>query len=406
MRLNSVIVSDPSSSDVILPGPGAAEAVPRADATAAPRPGWGRRLWHGAWTLCNWCFGAVTIVVGLAVLSILPVLNLLSLGYLLEASGRVARTGRLRDGFIGMRQASIMGSMVLGTWLVFWPVRLVSSLWQDASLVAPGSRSETFWHAAVAVLAVLTVGHVAWACIRGGRFRHFLWPAPVRFVRWLSEEGKYAAMRDAVWRYVTGLRLPYYFWMGVRGFFGALLWLLAPVAILMGASNLPPDKGGVFFSLVGSLILLCVVVYLPFLQAHFAMTNRFREMFSIRAVRHLFRRAPIAFWMAMVVTVLFALPLYFLKIELTPQELAWLPSLFFVAFIFPARLLTGWAVSRGHRRQTKRHLLFRWLGRAGLIPMVGLYVLFVYLSQYLSWNGAASLLEQHAFMVPAPLMNL
>ena len=30
------------------------------------------------------------------------------------------------------------------------------------------------------------------------------------------------------------------------------------------------------------------------------------------------------------------------------------------------------------------------------------YVVFVYLTQYLSWNGSRGLLEQHAFLVPTP----
>ena len=42
-----------------------------------------------------------TLIVALAVLAVLPIMQFLSLGYLLEAGGRVARTGRLREGFIG-----------------------------------------------------------------------------------------------------------------------------------------------------------------------------------------------------------------------------------------------------------------------------------------------------------------
>ena len=114
----------------------------------------------------------------------------------------------------------------------------------------------------------------------------------------------------------------------------------------------------------------------------------------------------VAFWLAMLITLLFALPLYLLKIELPPREIAWLPSLLFVVFIFPARLLTGWAVSRALRHEQPRHWFFRWTSRFALVPVVLFYVLFVYLTQYLSWNGSASLLEQHAFMVPAPLMGL
>jgi hypothetical protein len=34
------------------------------------------------------------------------------------------------------------------------------------------------------------------------------------------------------------------------------------------------------------------------------------------------------------------------------------------------------------------------------------YVIVVYAAPYLSWNGVWSLLEQHAFLVPAPLLAL
>src|SRR5262245_39482409 len=57
-------------------------------------------------------FGLVALVVGLAVLAAIPVLQFLSLGYLLEAGGRVARSGRLRDGWIGVRTAARLGGVV------------------------------------------------------------------------------------------------------------------------------------------------------------------------------------------------------------------------------------------------------------------------------------------------------
>ena len=85
-------------------------------------------------------------------------------------------------------------------------------------------------------------------------------------------------------------------------------------------------------------------------------------------------------------------------IELTPRELAWLPSLLFVIFIFPARILTGWAMNRALRQEQPRHWFPRWLARLGILPIGLAYVLVVYLTPYLSWNGALSLLEQHAFL--------
>jgi hypothetical protein len=94
-----------------------------------------------------------------------------------------------------------------------------------------------------------------------------------------------------------------------------------------------------------------------------------------------------------------------LKIELPPREIAWLPSLLFVVFIFPARLLTGWALHRASQRPSRSHWLFRWSGRLALVPVALVYVLAVYLTQYLSWHGSLGLLEQHAFLVPAPLVR-
>ena len=95
-----------------------------------------------------------------------------------------------------------------------------------------------------------------------------------------------------------------------------------------------------------------------------------------------------------------------MKIEFPPKEIAWLPSLFFVAFIFPARILTGWAMGRALERESPRHFIFRWMARFGIVPVAAFYALMVYLTQYLSWHGALSLIEQHAFLVPSPLLSL
>lgn len=396
------LTAAPDQAQAALAGPGEPAADVLSIAPAVRRP-WPRRALAAVVSGVDWLFGLVALVIGLALLSVVPLLNFLSLGYLLYASARVAATGRLRDGLVGIRKASVLGSFFLGAWLVFLPVRILAGLGLDAELVAPGAASARFWQAGVLVLATLAVLHVAWACLRGGRLHHFLWPAPMRLVRWLATPDKFTTVRWAVAGYVAGLRLPYLFWLGARGFAGAFLWLLVPVGTLIAAAQLAPDKGGGILSLAGGLLLTLVVLHLPFLQIHFALENRFRAIFAVRTVRRMFQRAPLAFWLALFITLLFALPLYLLKIELPPREIAWLPSLLFVVFIFPARLLTGWAVGRALRRERPRHWFFRWTGRLALVPVVLAYVLFVYLTQYLSWNGSLSLLEQHAFMVPAPL---
>jgi hypothetical protein len=103
--------------------------------------------------------------------------------------------------------------------------------------------------------------------------------------------------------------------------------------------------------------------------------------------------------------VLAAIPLYLLKIELIPREVAWLPGLFFVGFLFPSRVVCGWAYGRGGLRVNRRHWLWRGVGRLAMLPIAALYVLIVFLAQYTSWGGIWSLYEQHAFLLPVPFLG-
>ncbi len=41
-----------------------------------------------------------------------------------------------------------------------------------------------------------------------------------------------------------------------------------------------------------------------------------------------------------------------------------------------------------------------------MVPVAAIYVVLVYLTQYLSWYGVWSLYEQHAFLVPVPFLGL
>ncbi|HEX8199006.1 MAG TPA: hypothetical protein VF590_00860 [Isosphaeraceae bacterium] len=367
----------------------------------APGPGLVRRIGRGIASACEWLFGAVTLVVGLAVLAAVPVAQLLSFGYLLEAGGRVARTGRLRDGWIGVRRAARVGGLVLGCWLMLLPVRLVASLATSAQLIDPGGPIARRWAAGLNVLTALMVLHIATACARGGRLRHFLWPFtnPVWLVPRLRRGGLYASSRDAVWDYVVALRLPYYLRLGLLGFVGTMAWLAVPVTLLALGQRTP------LAGVLGALLLGFVVPSLPFLQVRFAAEGRFAALFEHRAVRDRFRRAPWAFACAFVVTLTAAVPLYLLKIEMIPRETVWLPSLVFVAFLFPARLLAGWAYARSGRRERPRHWFFRGTGRLGMLPVAAFYVLIVFLSQFTAWWGAWSLYEQHAFLLPVPFLS-
>jgi hypothetical protein len=199
---------------------------------------------------------------------------------------------------------------------------------------------------------------------------------------------------------VASLRLVHYFRLGLLGFLGTMAWIAVPVSLIAAGRTVPP------LGMLGALALGLVVMPLPFLQAQFAVDGRFRSLFSLRSVRQRFQRAPWAFAFALLLTLTFAVPLYLLKIEMIPRETAWLPSLLFLAFIFPARMLTGWAYGRALRRDPPRNWFVRWTGRLPLVPVAAFYVLVVFLSQYTAWRGIWSLYEQHAFLLPVPFLGM
>jgi hypothetical protein len=351
-------------------------------------------------------FGAVTLIIALAVISSIPLLNILSLGYLLQASANIARSGRLRDGWVGLALFSMLGKVFLGVWLWTLPLRLLHSYWHDSQLISPGNVRAAELQGAIVVVGILIGWHLVWAILRGGRLRNFIWPAPWRFLKWLGAEDPWRELREVWVPLLTFHRLPGLAYLGAGGFAGAALWLAIPVGILLLAASLPQVGLAVLLNLLGAALLGLVVLYLPFLQTRFALSRRFTDFFELRSVREHFRRAPVAFWFSLTVTLLFALPLYLLKIELTPQEVAWLPNLVFVFFILPARFLVGWAMARSEKSAVAKTRWIRWPAKLAMLPPVAVYVFIVWLTQYLSWHGTWGLLEQHAFLVPAPLLGL
>ena len=133
-------------------------------------------------------FGMASIVFLLAVAANIPILQLLSFGYLLEVSGRLARNQKFSEAMIGLRKASVLGSIALGTWLMLLPIRLVSNFWFEAYLIDPESPQTQFLRVLQMLLIVLVVAHTGAAWLCGGKLRYFFWPivAPISFVVWLS----------------------------------------------------------------------------------------------------------------------------------------------------------------------------------------------------------------------------
>ena len=143
--------------------------------------------------------------------------------------------------------------------------------------------------------------------------------------------------------------------LGIMGFVGTCLWLLIPTALLVVSTSLD-GAGAVTTGLVGSLIAIPVFSILPFLQAHFAFDGKLRRFLEVKTVLKNVGRAPSAHVIALLLTLVFALPLFLLKIEEIPVELLWSLSIVFVVFTWPARIIVGWAYAQG----TKREKPHRW----------------------------------------------
>ncbi|HWA97371.1 MAG TPA: hypothetical protein VG713_02720 [Pirellulales bacterium] len=360
------------------------------------------RLWRRMASVADFLFGALTLIIVLAVLASVPIVQFLSLGYLLEVSGRVVRTAALRSGFVGVRRAARLGRVILGAAAVFLPLLLLSRMAASARLIEPGGPSDRMLTAGLGVATVVGVVHWTSACLRGARIRNFLWPAPLATARlaWrlLTFQGVFSEARDRTWDAMRALRLRYFFSLGLRGAIGALAWLFVPVTLLIVGMRIPSTPIGA----LGALLFTLALVYLPFVQTRFAAENRLGAMFRISPVRDAFGRAPIAFVLSLGMTFIMAVPLYLLKIQMLPREAAWLPCLFFVVFTWPAKMALGWSYSYGARRPQSRHFVLRWLARLAMLPLAAAYVGLTYLTMYTSWYGMASIYAQHPFLVPVP----
>src|SRR5579885_1082938 len=185
-------------------------------------------------------FGFVTLIAVLAVVASIPVLKLVTLGYLLQAEGRVARTGRLRGALPGLRPLARLGGAVLGALVVATPWLIVSDLRHDALLIDPASRAARNMTIAQLVLGGATALHAALALLRGGRLRFFFRPfANLRWALARARSGEpLGAERLGPW--LRSLELGRYFVLGLKGFVAALAWIALPTALLAVSWHAPP----------------------------------------------------------------------------------------------------------------------------------------------------------------------
>ncbi|MBI3863857.1 MAG: DUF4013 domain-containing protein [Planctomycetia bacterium] len=412
-----------------------------------------------AWLIQS-LFGIASLILLLALIAAIPIVNLLALGYLLEVEGRMARSGKLRDAFPLLRQAPRLGSIALGIWAWIIPLRLLSNAAADARLIDPGSFADVSLHIVVTALAVLVTVHLCLALAHGGSLWAFMWPlalplvvaiggllllATARYVlaglllavliafavhrgrtlEWLNalvrgwavalyrHAKEYLAylrslLSAAYWNhasttvseFVTSLRLKHHFLLGFKGFVGALIWLLVPTAIFAAARK--TEGGPILMTLFGGALLMLVLSWVPFLQAHYSAENRFGAMFELGTVRKLFKNAPFSWMVIMLVTLTMALPMYLFKVRLPPSDALWMETIVFIVTIYPVKVITGWAYHRALTRERRAFFGLRWLTRLVLLPFLATYVFLLFFTQFIGQHGKLVLFEHHAFLLPAP----
>ncbi len=359
-------------------------------------------------TVVGALFCLASLVALLAFLTAVPLIQLIAFGYMLDVAGRLTRGGTLKQSLYGLPQAGRIGLAIVALFLASLPVHLLTHWEAVASLVDPGSDVAMRLRYGAMGSAFLATVWLLWVWTRGGRLKHYLWPEPKRFLRESWRIGTWSHLPNRLWASTVSLELPRLFWLGLRAAAGTLVWLLPAMLIIAANRNGTTGLAG----LVGGLSLIALgltLFYLPMLQAHFAAENRLSALFEVREIRQYFRRAPWAWWGAMLCSlVLMPIPLYLLKIEATPQEVVWLPCLFFVAFMLPARVSAGMALRRARRAEQPRGTwaaISRWTVRLLMIPVVGTYLLFLNLSQYTSWEGLQTWVQQHAILVPVPFVG-
>lgn len=349
-------------------------------------------------------FGIVSLFAFLAFLAAIPIVNFLALGYMLEAEGRVARTGKLRYAMPLLPLAPKLGGIVAGVWLWCWLIQLVADASGDAELIAPGSGAAIAWQVGLTVFTIGVAIHLVLAIARGGRLILFFWPTPLNGL-WLARQlmrGDYGDLATAAVReFVAALRLRHHFWLGVRGYFGALAWLLIPTA-LFGALQDTQKPGQVLLTLIGSVLLICVLSWVPFLQARFAAELKMTSIFELKKIRILFRRAPIVFLLSVVFMYALALPLYLFKLFETPQDMRWMLTPIFVLTIYPARILIGWAYSWAMSKEQKAWLIVRLACGLLIWPLLAFYTLMLFFTPDISAAGRAVLFQHHAVLLPWP----
>ncbi len=351
-------------------------------------------------------FGTACLVLILAILAAIPGLNILTLGYLIDPQKRVAESGRFRDGFPLLVLAPRLGIIVFFSVLCLVPIRLQATRVSDAAVILGGTHERVTQMAGnLRILQSLIAIHLMLAIARGGTLGCFL--RPIKNVRWflkstLTQQGR-ADISTDISQVLQLIKPVHHFWIGLKAFFGAVLWLLIPAGLLVAYSA--PGRTAPIFgvaSFLGVVLMIPVTAWLPMLQVHQAVTGRFRSIFTIGAARRVIRNAPLSWMLTTVLMYAMTFPLYLAKIRLLPADAMLVLTPFFIILTYPARILIALAYHRGMTQQKPAWFPIRWGIRLVMLPLLLAHAVFLFFTPAISELGKNAPLENQAFLGPVP----
>ena len=410
---------------------------------------WSLRLGTTAWQTIVAIYGTACFVLLLAIVASVPVVQVLSLGYLLAISGHLARGGSWQKLMAGSESAVRCVSLLIGIAITTIPFLVSSRFWTDARLIAPTSDQTQELMVITVLTGFFMAAHVVTALIAGGRLRHFAWPltAPVALTIWLLRQSSWGrrliefsltsrwpklshklqsprpladwfvpamvwqqlGRADAVrqWSsrgiaFLGRLNWPATFARGAVVFLASSVWLFLPTSLLIAsiAFEQPVPNFIVFLSAISMAVPIFFIV--NFMQVHYARSGNIATFWRPGLVMRSFGRAPLAHAAAFAITLLLAAPLFVLKIEQIDPGFWWLLNLLFIGLALPGRVLGGWAVRRGINRPDRSAWWIRWPALALIGALSLAFVIVLFTSRYTSWDGSWSLLKNHVFLLPTP----
>ena len=362
---------------------------------------------HHPFRALGWLFlvgtGLASLLLLLAILAAIPIVNLLALGTMLEAEGRVVRSGRLRDGIPFAGALPRLGGIVIGTWLWLLVIRFVTQASADAALIDPGGPSARGWALVRFAVSLLVGCHLLATWFFGGSLPSFFRPVRNgrRLLRALRTGTAWGTASAALAQIINAVQPGKLFSLGLRGFVGTFLWLLVPTLLFsfLGDTTKP---GQVLVTLLGAILLGIALAWVPFLQARFAAEQRLAVFRDLGTVRELWRRAPVVMLLALVILYGLSLPLYLFKIVAAPRDAVLFLTPIFILTIYPARLAVGWATHRAQARPARAWRLLRWPVTALLVPVLALYLFLLFFTPAIDAFGKRALFDHHALLIPTP----